>query len=158
MSHVSAETNNKEPFFDDCPLARPLLAKRIEAAAEKFNFTLLNYCIMGNHIHLLIEQGEDNDLSRIMQWILGCFAQEWNRIKGRSGHFWGGRFWSRVIEDEEDMIAVFNYIAENPVKARKAKKAADWKYGGVYCYHEGVKTGVFLVIRPGKYIYLFDGY
>jgi REP element-mobilizing transposase RayT len=158
ISHVGATTNNKEPHFDECPIARPLLEDIIEKAKKKFDFLLINYCIMGNHVHLLIAPGEGECLSRIMQWILGCFAQEWNRRKNRSGHFWGGRFWSRVIEDEEDLRNVFNYIAENPVKAGKAKEPKGWKFCGAYCYHNGIrgrKTGIFRVIRPGKYQYLY---
>jgi putative transposase len=153
--HAVANVNNKEPIFDEDPEAAPLLEDYIEKAKSKFDFELVNYAIMGNHVHFLIEPGEGESISRIMQWILGCFAQAWNRLKGKSGHFWGGRFWSRPVGSDYDMAVVFSYISQNRVKAGKAKSAADWKYGGAYCFKEGLTTGTFRVIRPGKYKYLY---
>jgi putative transposase len=110
---------------------------------------------MGNHIHLLMQPADGENLSRIMQWFLGCFAQAWNREKGLSGHFWGGRFWSRPITTEEDLARVFDYIAQNPVKAGEVKKPADWKYSGVRYYKAGKKH---IIDPPQKYKHLFEGY
>jgi putative transposase len=87
---------------------------------------------MGNHIHFLIKPREDGNLSKIMQWIKCNFAKAWNKMNGRKGHVWGERFYSRVINGMRDFLRVREYIAENPVKAGLAERAADWVFGSLH--------------------------
>jgi putative transposase len=157
--HIVIKVNNGAIVFKDYPEASLLFLQYAERALKKYDFSLINFCIMDNHVHFLLEPGEGEDLSRIMQWLLGCFAQEWNRRKNRTGHFWNGRFWSRPITSDEDLANVFNYISQNPVKAGEAKEPKDWVFSGAYCYHNGIKgrkTGIFRIIKPGKRICLYQ--
>jgi putative transposase len=66
-----------------------------------------------------------------MQWILGVFAMAYNRRMGLSGHVWGERFFSRIIEGLWDYLYVFGYIDSNPVKAGLARHGWLWEYGGL---------------------------
>jgi putative transposase len=66
-------------------------------AKKKFRFHLHNFCILGNHFHLIIQPQARANLSAIMQWIMSVFAQRWNRHHGLRGHVWGERFFSRII-------------------------------------------------------------
>jgi hypothetical protein len=60
------------------------------------------------------------------------FAIRWNKLNHKTGHFWGDRFYSRVITDEQDFWNVYNYIDQNPVKAGLVKEPCEWKYSGAY--------------------------
>jgi REP element-mobilizing transposase RayT len=101
-------------------------------AKKKFDFVLYNFCIMDNHIHFLIKPGNNESLSKIMQWIKGNFARKWNKIHGTDGHLWGERFYSRIIKDVDDFLKTDNYIEENPVKAGLVRKAHDWLFSGLF--------------------------
>jgi putative transposase len=87
---------------------------------------------MGNHFHFLIKPAEGTSLSKILQWIKCGFARLWNKMHGRTGHFWGDRFFSRIIGDRTDFEAVDKYISENAVKAGLVEKAEDWSFGGLF--------------------------
>ena len=93
---------------------------------------------MGNHIHLLIKPGSGESLSKIMQWILGVFAQLWNKKHCLSGHLWGDRFFSRIISGILDFLRVFVYIDYNPVIADLVKQPEQWMYGGLWHHKKGI--------------------
>jgi hypothetical protein len=65
----------------------------------------------------------------------------WNKMNHKTGHFWGDRFYSRVITDEQDFWNVYNYIDQNPVKAGLVKEPHEWKYSGAYHREHGI-TGI----------------
>ena len=129
--HVTARINRGEKIFlaqED----RELFMDVLKRAKKRFNFSLKNFCIMGNHIHLLIKPEAGESLSKIMQWLLGVFAQLWNRKHGLSGHLWGDRFFSRIILGILDFLKVFLYIDYNPVAAGMVEHPEQWRYGGLW--------------------------
>jgi putative transposase len=135
--HVTARINRGETIFmtrED----RELFMNTLKRAKKKYNFSLKNFCIMGNHIHLLIKPGPGVSLSKIMQWLLGVFAQLWNKRHGLSGHLWGDRFFSRIILGILDFLSVFSYIDHNPVVAGLVKQPEQWEYGGLWHHKKGL--------------------
>ena len=103
----------------------------LESAKKKFNFKLKHFCIMSNHIHLLIEPGVDTSLSKLMQWILSIFAIRFNKLFGQIGHVWYDRFKSKIIRDFRQLVNTVHYISENPVKAGICRNAGDYTYSGL---------------------------
>ncbi|MDR1215778.1 MAG: transposase [Treponema sp.] len=129
--HVTSKIDHADMILLD-PRFKKLLLFFIKKAKLKFNFQLLDFCIMGNHVHLSIKPGKDGNLSQIMQWIKCNFAKAWNKANGRTGHVWGERFYSRIISGITDFLRVREYIAENPVKAGLVEQAAEWVFGSLY--------------------------
>jgi putative transposase len=110
----------------------------IKKAKEKYPFQLLNFCIMDNHIHLLIKPAPGQSLSKIMQWIKGNFARYWNKVHNKQGgHLWGKRFFSKIINDVRYFLRVFNYIDKNPERAGVVEWAEAWEFGGLYHHRRG---------------------
>jgi putative transposase len=135
--HVTARINRGERIF----LAREdreLFMSILKRAKKKYNFSIKNFCIMGNHIHLLIKPGSGESLSKIMQWLLGVFAQTWNKKHGLSGHLWGDRFFSRIILGILDFLKVFGYIDNNPVSIGLVEIPEQWEYGGLWHHKKGL--------------------
>lgn len=99
-------------------------------AKKKFRFQLVNFCVMGNHIHLLLQPGRHENLSAIMRWLLGGFSRAYNKSRGVKGHFWGERFYSRVLDGLRQIAVAFDYIDRNPAKAGLVASVRDWIYGG----------------------------
>jgi putative transposase len=136
--HVTARINRGEMIFmpkED----KELFMRVFQRAKKKFVFQIKNFCIMGNHIHLLIKPGKGESLSRIMQWILSVFAMAWNRKHQLSGHVWGERFFSRIITGVQDFLKIFTYIDANPVMAHLVEYPWEWEYGGLWHHRTGRK-------------------
>ena len=138
--HVTARVNHQEMRLDDSAM-KTLFLDTVKRAKMKYDFTIENFTIMGNHYHLIIKPLDKSNLSRIMQWIMGLFARAYNRIHNLKGHFWQGRFFSRVIDSFKDLLDVHRYIDENPVMAGLAVHAWDWLFGGL-AHHRANRADV----------------
>ena len=134
--HVIARANRQE-YILSSPEIKELLIATVRRAKTKFDFTVSNFCIMSNHIHLLIRPGRGESLSSIMQWILSVFALQFNRIFGYIGHVWYDRFKSVAIVSIRQFIATFAYIADNPVRAGLVSSPYDYRYNGVCHIRDG---------------------
>jgi putative transposase len=129
--HVTSRTNGKIYVFDQ-ELDKKIMLLVLEDAKEKYGFKLHNFCIMPNHIHLLITPTNGTNLSRIVQWIKTKSAKIWNGIHGSKDHLWGERFFSRVMKDGAEYIIADNYIDQNPVKAGLANSPEEWVASGAF--------------------------
>jgi putative transposase len=126
--HVSARANRKELIFDTDD-SKKLFLSVVRKAKAKFVFHIENFCIMGNHFHFIIRPGRGESLSEIMQWILGVFAMRFNRVRHLTGHVWGERFFSRIIESMSAYLEQYAYIDANPRAAGLVARIEDWLYG-----------------------------
>jgi putative transposase len=149
--HVTARINRGEMAFASKE-DKDLFMTVCKHAKKKYKFQIKNFCIMGNHIHLIIKPGENESLSRIMQWILSVFAMRWNRKHHTSGHLWGERFFSRIICGIVDFLRVFIYIDDNPVNASIVNQREEWEYGGLWHHKRGIHT---IVDEPDEIIRTF---
>ena len=94
---------------------------------RRYGWTLHTLCLMTTHYHFVLESACVR-LSAGTQWLNGVYAQSFNKRHGRHGHLFGGRFGSRVIEDEEYLHAVCDYVLLNPVRAGLCERASDWPW------------------------------
>ena len=122
-----------------CALRHPQMALLTQEAlqhADGESYRLIEWCIMPNHVHVLIEQ--KISLPKILQsWksYTGRWAMAHNVELGLGvppGHFWMREYWDRFIRDEDHFNRVVNYIRENPVKAGLCDKASDWPWSSAY--------------------------
>jgi REP element-mobilizing transposase RayT len=134
--HVTARANRKEMILY-CDAMKALFLATIKRAKKKFRFQVHTFCIMGNHIHLILHPEQGESLSRIMQWILSVFAMAWNRKHHINGHVWGERFFSTILDNIRDYLSAFRYITQNPVKAQLISRVDEWEYGGLWHFKIG---------------------
>jgi REP element-mobilizing transposase RayT len=78
------------------------------------------YCLMGNHIHLLIDTPQPN-LSRGMRQLNGVYTQRFNRRHRQVGHLFQGRFQAILVEQEGSLLELARDIVLNPVRAKRVK-------------------------------------
>jgi putative transposase len=139
--YVTVKVNRGEMAFTDEAM-RLLFLDFIKRTKKKYSFSIYNFCIMGNHIHLVIRPDKDSSLSKIMQWLLGNYAKAWNKAHGVTGHFWGDRFFSKVISSTaESFRKAFEYASRNPVVAGLVTKIEEWQYGGL-CHFKKKVEGI----------------
>jgi REP element-mobilizing transposase RayT len=134
--HVTARANRKEMILY-CNAMKTLFLATVKRAKKKFRFQVHTFCIMGNHIHLIIHPERGESLSLIMQWILSVFAMAWNRKHHLNGHVWGERFFSTILDNMRDYLRTFRYVTQNPVKAQLIRRADEWEYGGLWHFKIG---------------------
>ena len=96
-------------------------------------YELHSYCIMPNHLHLLIRPlpGKDGDFHKVsttVQRLKSYTAKVINQRYARQGKIWHRDYFDRFIRNPDDYSHVVNYILENPVKAGLVSKAEDWKF------------------------------
>lgn len=146
--HVIARANRREMIFSSAKI-KDLFLTVVKRARGKFDFTIENFCIMGNHFHFIIHPHGKESLSRIMQWILSVFAMTFNRLFKYQGHVWGERFYSKILENIDIFINAFEYIDQNPREAGLIMDIRDWLYGAL----AHVRKGCFEIVdSPPLYI------
>ena len=129
--HVTARINHGEMLLDRGEV-KDLFLALLARAKRHYRFQIINFCIMGNHVHLMIQPAKGESLSDIMRWQLGCFARAYNKQQGIHGHFWGDRFHSRILAGLRQIAIVFGYIDANPVNASLVEYPWEWRHGGYW--------------------------
>jgi len=138
--HVTVRCNNKEHLIDPETFS-PMYKRVLQLAKEKYEVEVHNYTIMTNHVHLVLMTNLDN-ISRFMQYVNSQSARRYNRMIDRSGHFWGERFFSEIIETDEHLFNTMVYIDLNMWRAGGVDDPKDWKYGSYNVYAYGKKDSV----------------
>lgn len=115
LYHVIARGNNRAYIFEEEKGKKEYL-EIIETYKNKYDFILYAYCIMDNHVHILIEVKE-NPLSRIMQGIQQVYTQRYNKKKNRTGHVFEQRYRAILCDKEEYLLQLIKYIHQNPLRA-----------------------------------------
>lgn len=143
--HVFARgVERRRIFLDD--LDRKLYLALLAGVTRRQGWHCLAYCLMENHIHVLIETPEPN-LSVGMQRIHGTFAQAFNDRYARSGHLFERRFGDRVVVEPAQLAVVAAYIAANPVEAHLVDTAEEWAWGSHAVMAEGAAPSWLAVNR-----------
>lgn len=83
---------------------------------EKNNFRIHSFCLMPNHFHLLIEQKGEIPVSKLISKVCTSYAMYINKKYNRVGHVFQDQFKAVRIDGNEQLVWIFNYIHQNPVK------------------------------------------
>lgn len=96
-------------------------------------YTVYGYCLMDNHVHLLLKEREE-EIASIMKRIGVRYVSWYNRKYERCGHLFQDRFKSEVIEDDAYLLVVLRYIHQNPLKAGLVQNLSDFRFNSYYEY------------------------
>lgn len=151
--HVMLRGIDRQMIFEDTEDHIHFL-KIVKECREQCGFQLYAYCLMGNHVHLLIQVQEDN-LETIFKKIGGRYVYYYNVKYQRVGHLFQDRFKSEPINDDAYFLTVLRYIHQNPVKAKLCAKVEVYPYSSFAEYlHEStfVDTSFALgMIDPSEF-------
>jgi REP element-mobilizing transposase RayT len=126
VHHVYARGNGQQPIYRD-DIDRETYLRMLGRVVVRHRWQCLAYCLMGNHVHLLLETREPN-LGRGMGRLHSDYAQRFNRRHGRSGHLFQGRYGAVRVQDDIQLWTVVRYIARNPVQAGMCERAEEWAW------------------------------
>lgn len=111
-----------------------LFLKLLEKYTVEHNVTTIAYCIMGNHVHLLLKSKSINDLSECIKRINTTFAMRYNKINNRVGYVFRNRFRMEPIYEQHHLHNCIKYIHMNPVKAGIVKTQVDYPFSSYRSY------------------------
>ena len=114
--HVLNRGNNRQVIFAEESDYQHYL-DILKKYKEKFNFKIFAYCLMTNHIHLLIKTSANGTISEIMKAITIAHTRHYHHKYNASGHIWQGRFKSPIVSDDEYLLTLMRYIEQNPFRA-----------------------------------------
>lgn len=129
--HVIQRGNNRSPCFfkhEDWAFYLFHLGRMLPRARCRLHA----YCLMTNHVHLLITAEEPGGCGLLMKSIGQLHAQYINKTYKRSGNLWQGRFKSCLVQSEEYALACYRYIELNPVRAGLVRRADEYPWSS-YC-------------------------
>ena len=132
--HVIYRGVDKQRIFEDeqdCDKFLSMLRKY----RSECDYKVLAYCLMSNHIHLLVGTG-GMPLGQIFQHIATSFAIWYNIKYQRVGHLFQARFISEPVHDASHLLIVIRYIHRNPVKARICSDPGQYRYSSVKDYFD----------------------
>jgi len=136
--HIMLRGINRQMIFsDDEDCDRFIMALKEYKAVSGFN--LYGFCLMGNHVHLLIRPGKES-LELIFKRIGSKYVYWYNWKYKRCGHLFQDRYLSEAVENDQYFSAVLRYIHQNPVKAGMCISIEDYKWSSYNDYR--TKSGI----------------
>ncbi len=135
LFHITTRCDNKNFYFQEDEDFSEYL-NIVDRARQKYAFKLHAYCLTSNHVHLLISTPTEDNLSKFMQYINGLYARNYNHRHNRTGHLWGERFSSTIIESETQLLNSIFYIELNMTRNGVTRHPKEWKWSS---YHQHAK-------------------
>ena len=126
--HVISQGIEKKYIFEK-EIYKKRYLQLLYKESENFEIKIIAYCIMDNHVHLLINVEKIETMSKFMHKVNFMYAQYYNFMENnRKGYVFRNRFVSEPICDEFHLLNCIIYIHNNPVKAKMVKYAYQYKY------------------------------
>ena len=113
--HVMGRGNERKPVFRT-PKDYTLFLDVLSKVCDRLNIKIASYCLMSNHIHLLVHTPDAN-LSQAMKRLFGVYTIRFNRRHRRVGHLFQGRYKALIVDKDSYLLEVSRYIHLNPCKA-----------------------------------------
>lgn len=149
--HIVCQGLNKEFIFSELQFKNYYL-KLVYKYSKKLSVTIIAYCIMDNHVHLLLYCNNISDISHMMKSVNALFASFYNKFKNRVGYVFKDRFYSELIRDEKHLYCCIQYIHMNPVKANIVSNAENYPFSSCrdYIYQIGIISDRLIELISNK--------
>jgi len=115
---------------------------------EKFRVSIINYCLMPNHLHLLIFVESGSELSKFMKIVLQVYANYHRKEYASVGFLYQNRFKSILIKKESYLLECARYIERNPFRAGLVNNISAYSWSSFSYYAKGIKDGIITKENP----------
>ena len=143
--HVTQRGNHRERIFFEKG-DREAYLSLLHAYSRQRDVEIVAYCLMPNHIHLVVVPPNENSLHLALRAVHGQFAQRINRMQDLRGHLWQGRFFSSPLDANYFLNAV-RYVELNPVRAGIVARAEEYAWSSASS-HCGLRYDPLLDAKP----------
>ena len=134
--HVTQRGVDRRETFS-VPEDRQTYLRLLQENLGEADVRLWAWCLMSNHIHLVVVPGRQDSLAVLLRRVHGRYAQYYNARWGRSGHLWQNRFFSCILGIEHLWFALA-YVERNPVRAGLVSAAADYPWSSAAAHVSGI--------------------
>ncbi|MFC5698278.1 transposase [Pseudomonas sp. GCM10022186] len=135
--HIVQRGHNRQVVFAEAADFERYLAD-LRELKDAFGVKVYAYCLMTNHVHLLLAPDDSlGGLSQLMKTLAARATRYRNRLEGRSGTLWESRFKSSIVQSDAYLLACSRYIELNPVRACMVAEAGDYPWSS-YALRIGV--------------------
>lgn len=117
--HIYNRGHDKQPIFYDIKDYQRYV-KRLREYLKKHEVTLLAYCLMPNHIHLILRQNGEESINKFIHRLHTAYTMYFNKKYEKVGAVFQGRFKAKLIDTEEYLLHVSRYIHINPIEIVKS--------------------------------------
>lgn len=124
--HVTQRGTNRQRVFFSATHRKTYLGL-LERNCPDAGVRVLAYCLMSNHVHLVVVPERADSLAVLFRRVHGAYAQAVNAGLGRSGHLWQNRFYSCPLSESHLWIAL-RYVEANPVRAGVAARPEQYRW------------------------------
>jgi len=138
LYHVIVRGNHRKATFRT-PADYHAYLERLARYRHSSQVRLWAYCLMPNHVHLLVETGHE-PLSTFMQRLQQSYTQYFNRTHRKVGHLFQGRYKAIICEKDSYLLTLIRYLHLNPVRAKLVKQPDAYPYSGHRAYLTGQAT------------------
>ena len=115
---------------------------------KQYKVYILHYCLMPNHLHLLMKTGVASDLPKLMQVILQVYAASFRKKYKSTGFVFQNRYKSRLISDDAHLLECARYIERNPVRAKIVEDVSEYPWSSFFYYAKGTKDKIINLTNP----------
>lgn len=135
--HVTSRGNNRRTIFHS-PADYRAFFRVLDYTYEQYPFTIIAYCLMTNHYHLLIRSPEV-PLGKIMSIINSRYGDYYRAKYNVTGYLYEGRYYAEKVDGPAGLLSVSRYIHRNPIAAAHplAAKMEDYPYSSFHYYISG---------------------
>ena len=109
----------------------------IQSLKNEIQFEIYAFCLMSNHVHILLKEQNIGDISVIMKRLLTKYAGWFNRKYSRSGSLIANRYKSQPVEKDEYLLSLVRYIHQNPIRAKIVTEIDKYKWSSYSEYMHG---------------------
>lgn len=135
--HVMSRGNNRQPIFwndDEKSYFRFLLYHHMNGNG----ISIYHYCLMNNHIHLILQVEESGNLAKFMKQVFLSYYHLFKNRHDYVGHLVQGRFKSIIVDSESYFLQCGKYIELNPVRGGLSQNPADYRFSSFNYYAQGI--------------------
>lgn len=123
---VQRGINRSDCFF--CQKDYEAYVRFLADSATRSQCSVHAYCLMTNHVHLLVTPHAETSCAGLMKRLGQCYVQRLNTRLERKGTLWEGRFRSGLVASEHHLLACYRYIELNPVRAGIVRGPEDYRW------------------------------
>ncbi|POA29403.1 transposase [Pseudomonas sp. GW456-12-1-14-TSB6] len=126
--HIVQRGHNRQVVFAE-PADFQRYLSDLRELKEALGIKVYAYCLMTNHVHLLLAPGEStSSLGQLMKALAARMTRYRNKVEGRTGTLWESRYKSSVVQSDTYLLACSRYIELNPVRAHMVERAEDYPW------------------------------
>jgi putative transposase len=125
-----------------------LFLRTVEKYLKKYPVDIVNYCLMPNHLHMLIRVNQPENLPKFMQGVLQVYACYFRKKYNSAGFIFQNRYKSIHIDNDAYLLECGRYIERNPLRAKIISNIQDYPWSSFLYYTSGIKDDIIKSSNP----------